>query len=148
MEKNNGVYELDYALSRLRDAVDYTEATKDPEGYSFIRRWINEVERSIKASPEDKRKPIIVSRHAGAIEWLRRRGIEGDVLSHVDYPQVVRGKLVVGNLPFHLAAEAEVVGVIEMPDLPAEARGRDLSADEMESYGARLAWYKVEKIVR
>jgi len=88
---------------------------------------------------------IIVSRHAGAIEWLRRRGIEGEVISHVADPEVIRGKTVVGNLPMHLAAAADRVGVIEMPNLPPDARGRDLSADEMEAFGASISWYRVER---
>jgi len=42
-------YDLDYALKRARDAVDYTEETRDPEGFAAIRRWLLEVERSAKA---------------------------------------------------------------------------------------------------
>jgi len=89
---------------------------------------------------------LIISRHSGAVEWLRRNGIEGEVVTHVDGPEIIRGKIVVGNLPMHLAAAASRVGIIEMPNLPAEARGRDLTADEMDKYGARLAWYKVEAL--
>ena len=89
---------------------------------------------------------VIVSRHQGAIEWLRRRGVVGDVITHISDPSVVAGKVVVGNLPMHLAAAADRVGVIAMPDLPAEKRGQDLTADEMENFGARLEWYAVRKV--
>lgn len=41
-------YDLDYAIYRLQDAVDYTEETGDPQGFAAIRRWILEVERSVK----------------------------------------------------------------------------------------------------
>lgn len=87
---------------------------------------------------------LIVSRHAGAVEWLRRKGVVGEVITHAT-PDDVRGKLVVGNLPMHLAALASRVGIIEMPDLPPEARGKDLSADEMDAFGAILTWYRVER---
>lgn len=40
-------YELDYALARLRDAVNLTEA--EGEGFEAIRKWINEVEEAAKA---------------------------------------------------------------------------------------------------
>ena len=47
---------------------------------------------------------IIVSRHSGAVEWLRRQGIVGDVLSHVTDVAQIAGQRVVGALPLHLAA--------------------------------------------
>lgn len=86
---------------------------------------------------------VIVSRHAGAIEWLKRQGITGEVISHVDDPAQIRGRIVIGNLPLHLAAEASIIGSIELPNLRPDQRGKDLTADEMEEADARLAWYAV-----
>ena len=54
---------------------------------------------------------LIVSRHAGAVEWLADRGITGDVMSQVG-PDDVTGKHVVGNIPLHLACLAGQVIVI------------------------------------
>lgn len=86
---------------------------------------------------------IIVSRHAGAIEWLRRRGFTGDVLEHVTEDDV-RDKVVVGALPLHLAALARRVVSIDMPGLTPDQRGKDLTPDEMDAAGARLRWYAVQ----
>lgn len=88
---------------------------------------------------------IIVSRHAGTIEWLRERGITGEVIAHVSDPSQVTGKIVVGNLPLHLAAQAFAVAAIDMPNLPAEKRGQDLTPNEMDEFGARLSVYRVTR---
>lgn len=39
---------------------------------------------------------LIVSRHAGAVEWLRQRGVVGDNLAHAT-PEIVRGRQVYGE---------------------------------------------------
>lgn len=90
---------------------------------------------------------LIVSRHAGAVEWLRMRGITGPVVTHAT-PEDVRGRDVVGNLPLALAAEALTVTTIDLPDLPPEQRGKDLSPEEMDAAGACLATYQVARVVR
>lgn len=89
---------------------------------------------------------VIVTRHAGAIEWLRQRGIEGEVIAQVASPEQIRGKVVVGALPLHLAAEAAEVVAIDMPRLSAEQRGKDLSPAEMDAAGATLSRYVVRRL--
>lgn len=91
------------------------------------------------------RKVIIVTRHAGTIEWLKSHGIEGEVISHVTDPAQIAGKRVYGVIPLHLAAEAAEVVTIDMPRLPADKRGVDLTPEEMDKYGARLRAYKVTR---
>ncbi len=88
---------------------------------------------------------IIVTRHEGAIEWLRKQGITGKVYSHVGEYDVY-GRIVVGNLPMHLAAMAREVWAIEMPNLPENRRGVDLTPAEMDSYGASLIRYEVRRV--
>ena len=88
---------------------------------------------------------VIVSRHAGAVEWLRRQGIEGKVIAHAA-PEDVRGKVVIGALPLHLAALAERVGSIDMPGLTPAQRGQDLSPEEMDEAGAAIVWYEVRAL--
>jgi len=85
---------------------------------------------------------VIVSRHIGAVEWLSRQGIHGRVISHAT-PEDVVGKVVIGNLPLHLAALAEEVWAIELPYLVRLQRGGELTVEEMEQAGARLRRYKV-----
>lgn len=87
-------------------------------------------------------KNLIVTRHEGAIEWLRRQGITGDVVAHATADDVA-GRIVYGALPLHLAAAADAVVAIDIPDLPAGKRGHELSADELTEYGATLTRYVV-----
>lgn len=90
-----------------------------------------------------------VSRHPGARQWAGRRGIAVDkVLAHLDPAQVASGDTVIGTLPVNLAAEVCVRGARYLNlslDLPADARGRELTADELESNGARLEPFLVER---
>ena len=86
---------------------------------------------------------IIVTRHKGAVEWLRRNGIEGKVIAHAHESDVV-GEDVIGVLPFHLAYLANTITTIDM-DLPLELRGQDVSPEQMDEFGARLTTYIVAK---
>lgn len=88
-------------------------------------------------------RTIIVTRHAGLVEWLARHGITGEVISHVSEPETVRGRVVIGALPMHLAAETECIGSVSLPGLPPEKRGAELTVEEMEAAGAHLCWYVV-----
>ncbi len=89
---------------------------------------------------------IIISRHAGAVAWLAQRGITGPVISGNAAPDDVRGRIVIGNLPLHLAAQAARVGSIDMPGLAAADRGRDLTPEEMDAAGAVINWYQVRAV--
>jgi CRISPR-associated protein Csx16 len=58
------------------------------------------------------------------------------------------GDTVAGTLPVQVAAEVCRKGARYLHlslDLPASARGRELSADEMESFGARLEDFTVHR---
>ena len=89
---------------------------------------------------------IIVTRHTGLIQWLKSHGIVGDVISHVEFPDQIRGKDVVGVLPLHLAAVAASVTTVEMT-LPADKRGVDLTPEEMDSFGAIMHTYSVQEVL-
>lgn len=97
------------------------------------------------AISREGREIVIVSRHAGAVAWLAQQGITGPVIAQAAADDV-RGKVVVGNLPLHLVAEAHQVGWIDMPYLSPADRGRDLTPAEMEAAGAAVRWYIVEAI--
>ena len=71
---------------------------------------------------------VIVSRHAGFVALLREKGITGRVIAHATADDV-RGKVVIGALPLHLACLARAVGTLEM-SVPAHMRGLDLSLEE------------------
>lgn len=89
-----------------------------------------------------------VTRHPGAIEWAQRQGLVVDrQIAHLDPEQIAPGDTVIGILPVNLVARVCARGGRYLNlslDLPAEARGRELSADELDRYGARLEGYVVE----
>lgn len=86
-----------------------------------------------------------VTRHPGAVAWAQRRGLAVDrQLAHLDPEQIAPGDTVIGTLPVNLVARVCARGGRYLHlslDLPAEARGRELTADELERYGARLEAY-------
>jgi len=83
-----------------------------------------------------------ITRHPGAHQWASEAGIAVDaVLDHLDPARVQPGDRVIGILPVHLAADVCRRGGRYFNlslDLPPEARGRELSAEEMQRYGARV----------
>lgn len=91
-----------------------------------------------------------VSRHAGALEWVRARGIGIDrVVGHLEPAEVRAGDTVIGTLPVQRVAEVNAAGARYLHlsiDLPAELRGRELSAGDLERLGARLEEYRAERI--
>lgn len=90
-----------------------------------------------------------VSRHPGAVGWAARKGVAVDrLVAHLDTTEVQAGDVVIGTLPVNLAAEVCRRGGRYLHlslELPLEMRGRELSADDLERYGARLEAYAVEK---
>lgn len=91
-----------------------------------------------------------VTRHPGAVEWAARRGIAVDrLVAHLDIREVKAGDIVIGTLPVNLAAEVCARGARFFNlslDVPPEARGRELSADELARFGARIEAFRVERL--
>lgn len=91
-----------------------------------------------------------VSRHPGAAQWAARQGFAVDrIVAHLDPAQIAAGDVVIGTLPVHLAAEVCARGARFFNlslDLPAEARGRELSAEDLQRYGARIEPYHVQRL--
>lgn len=90
---------------------------------------------------------FFITRHPGALDWLNRQDLPVDfILSHLDLALIKPGDVVIGLLPVHLAAAVCDSGAdywhLSM-ELPCEARGRELTADEMEAYGSRLEQFTV-----
>jgi len=93
--------------------------------------------------------PLVVTRHRGLVDFLREDGFleEIELTSHVRDPNILRGREVWGNLPMHLAAYADKVVCVDL-DLPPEARGKDLTSDEVRKYCRSISTYRVERIGR
>ena len=94
---------------------------------------------------------FFVTRHPGAIAWAARQGIAVDrQVAHLGPADIQPGDTVIGTLPVNLAAQVCARGARFFNlslDVPAEARGRELSADDLERFGARLEAYDVQAIV-
>ncbi len=92
---------------------------------------------------------LFVTRHSGAVDWARQNGIEAELVPHLDVKRVQAGDRVLGTLPVQMIAQVNERGAgylhLEMT-IPAEARGRDLSAEDMERFGAKLVEYRAEKV--
>ena len=90
-----------------------------------------------------------VTRHAGASEWATRNGFNSvEVVAHFDPAVVNEGDKVIGTLPVHLAADVCGKGgqyYHLVLNLPADARGREISADDMESYGATVEQFIITR---
>ena len=90
-----------------------------------------------------------ITRHPGARQWAERQGLHIDRHeAHLDPADVQSGDTVIGTLPVQLAAEICARGARYLHlsiNLPAAARGKDLSADELKHYQARLEAFHVKK---
>ena len=117
--------------------ADYVEAE------AYIER--EEIASMYEDRHEGEIEAVIVTRHSGLVEWLGRHGIIGKVITHATSADVT-GKNVIGALPFHLAALAESVSVVDLPNLPEGKRGHELTAAEMDECGAILVTYTVTRI--
>jgi len=95
---------------------------------------------------------IIVTRHRGAVEWLRKKYgslVQGaKAVTHINPDDVPRLTAVFGVLPITLAKQLLdrdcAVFLIQMPNVPRELRGQELTAEMMEKYGAKL--YRISNI--
>jgi len=93
-------------------------------------------------------KTFIVSRHRGAVEWLKNKGFDGAVVDHISPSMVNAGDTVIGVLPILLVHELINMGVnviiLQLPAVPREQRGKELTVEDMNRYGAKV--YKVTSL--
>lgn len=80
---------------------------------------------------------VIVTRHRGAIEWLKHHGIRGEVRDHISADEIAALPpcFIVGVLPLPLAVAAVQAGhryISLQLDLSRAQRGQELSVAEME----------------
>ena len=91
-----------------------------------------------------------ISRHAGAVDWAKAEGFHVDKrLAHFDVTIIKAGDNVLGTLPINLVAEVNARGGNYFHltlELPSDARGKELTADDMRQYGARLEAYAAQKL--
>lgn len=92
---------------------------------------------------------FFISRHPGAQQWARGQDLAIDHwVTHLDIAQIRQGDTVIGTLPVNLAAQVcmrEARYLHLSLNLPAEARGRELSANELNQYGAELRGFNIRQ---
>ena len=87
---------------------------------------------------------VVVTRHPALVDYLREIGILPDgarIITHAS-PDDVRDRHVIGILPLHLATLALTVTEIPLA-VPPEARGRELSLDEMRRWSGAPVVYVI-----
>lgn len=88
-----------------------------------------------------------VSRHPGALHWMQQCGPTFDRhVEHLDPAHVQPGDRVIGTLPVNLAAQVCARGAAYWHlalEMPASARGRELSAQELLALGATLQQFDI-----
>ena len=93
-----------------------------------------------------------ISRHKGAKDWFAGKGYAVDtVLDHLDLEIISKGDVVIGSLPVNLVAAIIKKGARYFHlsiKLPMEARGVELSPEDMDRYGAVIEEYHVNEIIR
>ena len=88
-----------------------------------------------------------ITRHPGARQWAEEQDLRIDRhCVHLDPALIEAGDTVIGSLPVHLAAAVCERGARYLNlslDLPAHARGRELSPEELAAFNARLEAFTV-----
>lgn len=72
--------------------------------------------------PAPTERQLVVTRHPALVQHLRETGVIGagaEVLAHVESPEQIRGRHVIGVLPYHLGAVAASVTEVPMALTPA-----------------------------
>jgi CRISPR-associated protein Csx16 len=150
------------AIADIRNDIEHGGFRKQPLSGTVLRQRIEQlVERfclpahqgeveDAKASPCAGGRTLFVTRHPGAVEWCARQGIAVDrTVEHLELAEVQPGDVVIGTLPVHVVAEVCSRGARYLHlalELPAEQRGRELTAEEMVRFGARLVEHRVESV--
>lgn len=93
----------------------------------------------------------VVSRHPGAVDWVRHSLNDADVrvLSHLDEMNFRPGDKVCGVLPISWAARICAAGAeahVLTFDVPAHLRGAELDANMLTQLGTRLVRYDVRAL--
>jgi hypothetical protein len=90
---------------------------------------------------------VVVTRHAALVTYLVEAGIIGPdarVIEHATDDDV-RGRHVIGVLPLRLAAMAETITEVPLI-VPPEARGRELSVEDIRTFAGTPTTYCVRKM--
>ena len=91
---------------------------------------------------------LVVTRHQGLIDFLREKGIIDEntkILTHISDPSEVKDKVVLGNLPLHLASMTKML-ITPVLNLTPEMRGKDLSKEDVEKVFGGFKAFEVKEV--
>ncbi len=144
-------------IADIRNDIEHGGFRKQPLSAKALQKRIDqlvqrfapencgETKNNTETSP--RTRTFFVTRHSGAVEWATRQGIAIDrAVEHLDPREIRPGDVVIGTLPVHLASEVCARGARYLHlamELPVELRGRELTADELDRWGARIVQFWV-----
>lgn len=89
---------------------------------------------------------LVVTRHNGLLQFLSEEGHTwAQVATHIADPSQLDGLHVLGVLPVNLAARCASFTELVL-ELPAEMRGRELTAEETRQFSRGLRTFTVHQI--
>ncbi|MDP8052784.1 CRISPR-associated protein Csx16 [Pasteurella atlantica] len=96
-------------------------------------------------------KTYFVSRHQGAIDWIKTQDIKIDhFIEHLDVDMVKNGDVVIGTLPIHIAAQVckkEAKFYFLSINVHKEQRGQELNKDELIKQECKLQQFIITEVV-
>ncbi len=91
-----------------------------------------------------------ITRHPGARDWAEQQQLAIDCYCpHLDPAEIATGDTVIGSLPVHLAAAVCATGARYFNlsiDLPSDARGKELSIEQLALFNTRLEEFQITHI--
>jgi CRISPR-associated protein Csx16 len=91
-----------------------------------------------------------ITRHPGAKDWAEAQQLPIDrYCQHLAPAEITAGDTIIGSLPVHLAAAVCAAGARYFNlsiDLPAEARGKELSREQLATFNTRLEEFQITQI--
>lgn len=150
-------------IAGLRNDIEHGGFNKQPYSAAVLKRELSKlIERHLLQPAGNGSMPTgesqaartartyFVSRHKGALDWATEEGIVVDQLvDHLDLAVIQPGDRVLGSLPCNLAAEVCARGGRYFHlslELPANLRGKELTADDMRAIGAKIEEFRLERV--
>lgn len=92
---------------------------------------------------------IVITRHNALIDFLIEKGVIENgkfrLLAHASEKDV-KGKDIIGILPFELASLANSITTVPL-NVPFEKRGKELSIEDIRAFAGTIKTFKVTELV-
>lgn len=122
------------------EAIKTTIAKSKPAKKNGITILPKKAVGKMNINPEET---VIVTSNMEIIEWLRGKGIKGQIISFVNNAQLLRGKTVIHiSLPSHLIKYAERLGMINLDKMEPGDR-QSPTAEKMNNASVEIDWIRL-----